>query len=76
MRCLGMMFFDPGMPPYFDRLYWEEMSAKKTSFSVGNEVGETNNVILARARALHDRLMGSASQGSASQAGEVRFRVS
>ena len=41
------------------RQHWEEVSAKKHSFHVGDQIGEINETALRRARALHDTFFGS-----------------
>ena len=38
-------------------MFWEDMSTKKASFKVAAHVGETNNVVLSRARMLHDKVL-------------------
>lgn len=40
------------------RQHWEEVSAKKHSFHVGDQIGEINDTALRRARALHDTFFG------------------
>ena len=42
----------------FPRQHWEEVSAKKHSFHVEDQIGEINDTALRRARALHDTFFG------------------